>query len=115
MLSMGDMSGGGSVWELDDDEEDEQGGKLERVGDLSPNGSFGRCLVYRIDVSQLLQVCIVLFVDIACSVVSAVALGCSKSTAPEINVVRVPEPTNLLCLPPSQPLGAGSRRAGSAF
>lgn len=42
-----------SVWELDGEE-------LERVGDLSPNGAFGRCLVYRVDVSQLLKVGVVL-------------------------------------------------------
>ncbi|CAM9717718.1 unnamed protein product [Ectocarpus sp. 12 AP-2014] len=29
--------------------------KLGRVGDMSPNGAFERCLVYRIDVSHLLE------------------------------------------------------------
>ncbi len=53
--TVGDITGGGSVWELDD-WEDEDDRKLERVGDLSPNGAFGRCLVLRIDVSQLAQV-----------------------------------------------------------
>lgn len=51
---IGDVTGGGSVWELDEDDWEDERGKLERVGDLSPNGAFGRCLVLRIDVSPLL-------------------------------------------------------------
>lgn len=60
MVAIGDILGGGTVWELDDGEGDINGAKLERVGDLSPNGAFGRCLVYRVDVSQLLEVGVVL-------------------------------------------------------
>ena len=55
-MALGYAVRGGSVWELDDGEGERNGEKLERVGDLSPNGAFGRCLVYRVDVSQLLKV-----------------------------------------------------------
>lgn len=42
----------GSIWQLGAPE-DGEGAKLVRVGDVSPNGAFGRCLVYRVDVSGL--------------------------------------------------------------
>lgn len=57
IMAIRDAFRGASVWELDDGEGESNGAKLPRVGDLSSNGAFGRCLVYRVDVSQLLQVC----------------------------------------------------------
>eukprot|EP00752_Nemacystus_decipiens_P006552 g5899.t2 len=49
LVALADALRDESVWELNND------AKLKRVGDLSPNGFFGRCLVYRLDVSQLLK------------------------------------------------------------
>lgn len=49
------VSESGHVLQLGDDE-GREANRMERAGDLSPNGAFGRCLVYRIDISQLSQV-----------------------------------------------------------
>ncbi|CBN76287.1 hypothetical protein Esi_0512_0004 [Ectocarpus siliculosus] len=51
----GEIFRNGSLWELDGGFDRRMPEKLGRVGDMSPNGAFGRCLVYRIDVSDLLE------------------------------------------------------------
>lgn len=53
---LGEIFRDGSLWELDNGFDGRMPEKLGRVGDMSPNGAFGRCLVYRIDVSDLLEV-----------------------------------------------------------
>ncbi|CBJ34179.1 hypothetical protein Esi_1242_0002 [Ectocarpus siliculosus] len=52
---LGEIFRNGSVWELDGGFDRRMPEKLGRVGDMSPNVAFGRCLVYRIDVSDLLE------------------------------------------------------------
>ena len=47
-----ELEGTRSVWTLGASEGGNNDG-LERVGDVSPNRAFGRCLVYRLDVSEL--------------------------------------------------------------
>ncbi|CAN0535726.1 unnamed protein product, partial [Ectocarpus sp. 8 AP-2014] len=54
-FGLGEMFRGGSLWELDGGFDGRMPEKLGRVGDMSPNGAFGRCLVYRIDVSDLFK------------------------------------------------------------
>lgn len=53
LVDFGEVRQGGSVWELDYGELKKA--KMERVGELSQNGAFGRCLVYRVDISRLPQ------------------------------------------------------------
>lgn len=59
------VSESGLVWQLGDDD-GRDASRMERAGDLSPNGAFGRCLVYRIDITQLSQVelCAYIFLKI---------------------------------------------------
>ena len=45
----------GLVW-LHGDGNGRNEDRMERVGDLSPNGAFGQCLVYRVDITELSQV-----------------------------------------------------------
>ncbi|CAN0407237.1 unnamed protein product, partial [Ectocarpus sp. 13 AM-2016] len=54
-FGLGEIFRDASLWELDDGFDGRMPKKLGRVGDMSPNGAFGRCLVYRIDVSDLLE------------------------------------------------------------
>ncbi|CAN0335609.1 unnamed protein product, partial [Ascophyllum nodosum] len=44
----------GLVW-LHGDGNGRNEDRMERVGDLSPNGAFGQCLVYRVDITELSQ------------------------------------------------------------